>query len=141
MSILDEFETEVVGWRLDAACRGADPRLFFPERGEATWPAKQICAQCPVTSECFDAGLGEKHGIWGGLSERQRRRRRAALSRLPRTVEAPSEVVVPLFPHRTEPCLAANALEQARRDRAAEGSEPNGGIPKLRGRDTRAYRA
>ena len=65
----------VVSWREQAACRGLDPDLFFPGRGELAEPAKQVCAVCPVSAECLDAandGL-EKFGIWSGLSERQRR--------------------------------------------------------------------
>lgn len=75
MSLLDPAPD----WQLDAACRGTDPALFFPERGEATWPAKQICAACPSRRTCLEAGMFEKFGIWGGLSEKQRRQRRAAV--------------------------------------------------------------
>jgi WhiB family redox-sensing transcriptional regulator len=61
-------------WRLEAACRGMDTELFFPERGEATAPAKATCAECPVTEPCLEAGLDETFGIWGGVSVRERRR-------------------------------------------------------------------
>lgn len=62
-------------WRARAACRGADPNLFFPERGESTAAAKAVCNGCPVASECLDYALdaGEKHGIYGGKSEKERR--------------------------------------------------------------------
>ena len=55
---------------------GADADLFFPERGASTRRAKAICDGCPVRGECLDYALahGEKFGIWGGLSERERRR-------------------------------------------------------------------
>lgn len=77
-------------WRARAACRGADTNLFFPERGESTAAAKAVCAGCPVASECLDYALDtlEHHGIWGGLSERERRkvrRQRAAARRVSRT--------------------------------------------------------
>ena len=76
------------GWRDRANCRGVDPDLFFPERGEPTRDAKAVCQGCTVWWPCLVDALarGEKHGIWGGLSERERRRlRRAmALSRPPR---------------------------------------------------------
>lgn len=71
-------------WTDAAACLGLDPDLFFPERGEDVAPAKAVCAGCPVREDCLDYALdnGERHGIWGGLSERERRRirrdRRAA---------------------------------------------------------------
>lgn len=63
------------GWMSRAACRGLDPTLFFAERGESTDEAKQVCGRCPVTSQCVEyaAGTNQKLGIWGGLSERQRR--------------------------------------------------------------------
>ena len=62
----------------DAACRGKDPDLWFPERGDDTRPAKAICATCPddVNAACLEFALehGETFGLWGGKSERQRRR-------------------------------------------------------------------
>lgn len=70
-------------WRKHGACRGADPEIFFPSRGEATAEAKEICAGCPVRGECLDFALdiGEKFGIWGGKSERERRRMRRGRER------------------------------------------------------------
>jgi WhiB family redox-sensing transcriptional regulator len=63
------------GWRYRAACRGADLEFFFPGRGESAKPARQICARCPVRQPCLDYALshGIVHGIWGGLTERDRR--------------------------------------------------------------------
>ena len=65
-------------WVASAACRGADTAVFFTEQGEATAPAKAICATCPVADECLDYALrnGERHGVWGGKSGRERRRMR-----------------------------------------------------------------
>lgn len=59
------------------ACRTAPIEWFFPERGADTTRAKKICAGCPVLDVCREHGLHERHGIWGGLSERERRRVRA----------------------------------------------------------------
>ena len=61
-------------WHAEAACRGTDA-IFFVDRGESAEPAKAICSTCPVVDECRDFALdsGEKHGIWGGTSERERR--------------------------------------------------------------------
>ena len=58
------------------ACRGADPDLFFPDRGESLEPAKAVCAGCVVREECLEHALrvGERFGVWGGTSERERRR-------------------------------------------------------------------
>jgi len=62
-------------WRELAACRGADLEVFFPGRGEPAEPARQICAGCPVRQACLDYALSHAitHGIWGGLTERDRR--------------------------------------------------------------------
>lgn len=63
-------------WRAQANCLGVDPDLFFPERGASTREAKEVCRACPVREACLEYALaeGEKFGIWGGLSERERRR-------------------------------------------------------------------
>lgn len=63
-------------WHADAACREHPEVNFFPERGEATAPAAEICASCLVSTECLTAGLsGHEVGVWGGTSHRQRKRR------------------------------------------------------------------
>jgi len=61
-----------------AACRGLDPHLFFPDRGASVAEAKAVCASCPVRAECLEFALinVEKFGIFGGTSERERRRLR-----------------------------------------------------------------
>ena len=65
-----------LAWQDYANCRGADADLFFPERGASTRKAKAICNACDVKAECLDFAIvqGEKFGIWGGMSERERRR-------------------------------------------------------------------
>jgi WhiB family transcriptional regulator, redox-sensing transcriptional regulator len=69
-------------WQDLALCRETDPDAFFPEKGGATREAKRICSRCEVRGECLEYALAhdERFGIWGGLSERERRRlkRRAA---------------------------------------------------------------
>lgn len=77
-------------WHNQAACRGEDPDLFFdPDDGMEdpdtrqlrVQAAKQICYHCPVIGDCWQQGLTEKYGIWGGDTEQQRariRRSRAA---------------------------------------------------------------
>jgi WhiB family redox-sensing transcriptional regulator len=63
------------GWRHRAACRGAELEVFFPDRGQSADRARQICASCPVREPCLDYALrhGIVHGIWGGLTGRDRR--------------------------------------------------------------------
>jgi len=67
-------------WRHHALCRDEDPELFFPigNTGPAVRQlerAKAICTRCPVTQECLTRALdnGQDAGIWGGLSEDERR--------------------------------------------------------------------
>jgi WhiB family transcriptional regulator, redox-sensing transcriptional regulator len=69
-------------WQDSANCLGVDPDLFFPERGASTREAKEVCRGCIVRVDCLEYALanGEKFGIWGGMSERERRRIRRARS-------------------------------------------------------------
>ena len=62
-------------WVERAACRGMDPNIWFPEKGETINAniAMTICQTCPVQQECLEYGLQEKNGIWGGMSVKQRR--------------------------------------------------------------------
>ena len=72
-------------WQEYANCLGVDPDLFFPERGASTREAKEVCRGCVVRDDCLEYALrnSEKFGIWGGMSERERRRirRQRALER------------------------------------------------------------
>lgn len=72
-------------WQDLANCLGVDPDLFFPERGASTREAKEVCRGCVVKGDCLEYALAnsEKFGIWGGMSERERRRirRQRALAR------------------------------------------------------------
>ena len=75
-------EAEGQEWQERALCAQTDPEAFFPEKGGSTREAKRICSGCEVRAECLDYALAhdERFGIWGGLSERERRRlRRAAV--------------------------------------------------------------
>jgi WhiB family redox-sensing transcriptional regulator len=79
MTALDEY-----AWQGKAACKGTDTELFYPEVGASIAPAKAVCASCLVRNMCLDFALShnEKFGVWGGTSERQRRRLRAEHRRL-----------------------------------------------------------
>lgn len=63
----------------DGLCTQTDPELFFPVKGGSTREAKKVCANCTVRAECLSYALehDERFGIWGGLSERERRKLRA----------------------------------------------------------------
>ena len=63
-------------WRKRAACRGIDPEVFYPVSDEDAEEAKAVCALCPVRQSCLEFGLAnrEREGVWGGTTERERRR-------------------------------------------------------------------
>ncbi len=77
------LQTDHVDWQLKAACRGPQSAVFFPpprperreEKRMREENAKAICGTCAVRDACLDYALGirEQHGIWGGLSENERR--------------------------------------------------------------------
>lgn len=60
----------------EALCAQTDPEIFFPEKGGSALPAKAICKECPVRMQCLEWALknDERHGIWGGLSPKERDR-------------------------------------------------------------------
>ncbi|MFW0119800.1 WhiB family transcriptional regulator [Rothia sp. P5764] len=67
-----------LSWQADALCAQTDPEAFFPEKGGSTRDAKRVCSECPVREACLEYAMDndERFGIWGGLSERERRRLR-----------------------------------------------------------------
>ena len=78
----DQFDANFFGegvqlsWQERALCAQTDPEAFFPEKGGSTREAKRVCLSCDVRAECLEYALehDERFGIWGGLSERERRR-------------------------------------------------------------------
>lgn len=81
---------------MGAACRAADPALFFPE-GRETETMKEareeaavaVCATCPVIEQCRSHGMDEVWGVWGGLTEADRARMRRARLKPPAPTVAP----------------------------------------------------
>lgn len=69
-------DAEELTWQERALCAQTDPESFFPEKGGSTREAKRVCLTCEVRAECLEYALGhdERFGIWGGLSERERRK-------------------------------------------------------------------
>jgi WhiB family transcriptional regulator, redox-sensing transcriptional regulator len=65
-----------LSWQERALCAQTDPEAFFPEKGGSTREAKKVCLSCEVRGECLEYALAndERFGIWGGLSERERRK-------------------------------------------------------------------
>ncbi len=78
----DADDDNPLAWQTDALCAQTDPEAFFPEKGGSTRDAKKICTTCEVKAQCLEYALqnDERFGIWGGLSERERRRLRRARS-------------------------------------------------------------
>jgi WhiB family redox-sensing transcriptional regulator len=70
-----EARIDEAHWRARAACRNKPKWMFFPQRGdqETVRAAKAVCGTCPVSAECLAANLGERDGVYGGLSGRERR--------------------------------------------------------------------
>ncbi len=75
-SLADMLDEGILGWQERALCAQTDPEAFFPEKGGSTREAKRVCSSCEVRSECLEYALAndERFGIWGGLSERERRK-------------------------------------------------------------------
>lgn len=69
-------ENMELSWQERSLCAQTDPEAFFPEKGGSTREAKRVCLSCDVRQECLEYALAhdERFGIWGGLSERERRR-------------------------------------------------------------------
>ncbi|KQO62152.1 WhiB family transcriptional regulator [Curtobacterium sp. Leaf261] len=67
-----------LSWQADSLCAQTDPEAFFPEKGGSTREAKKICVSCEVRAQCLEYALlnDERFGIWGGMSERERRKLR-----------------------------------------------------------------
>ena len=67
-----------VEWQANARCSEVDPEIFFPERGGSSKAARAVCNKCDVRMQCLEYALNNKEqfGIWGGTSERERRKLR-----------------------------------------------------------------
>ncbi len=76
MVLVPLSDIEELEWQERALCAQTDPEAFFPEKGGSTREAKKVCLSCDVRVECLESALhsDERFGIWGGLSERERRR-------------------------------------------------------------------
>ncbi|HEU5001942.1 MAG TPA: WhiB family transcriptional regulator [Actinomycetota bacterium] len=67
---------ELLSWQSMARCLEVDPEIFFPERGGSSRAARAVCNTCYVRAQCLRYALAnrEQFGIWGGTSERERRK-------------------------------------------------------------------
>ncbi|MCL2784130.1 MAG: WhiB family transcriptional regulator [Propionibacteriaceae bacterium] len=76
LTLIAGIDEDASAWQASALCAQTDPEAFFPEKGGSTREAKSVCKVCDVKQECLEYALAhdERFGIWGGLSERERRR-------------------------------------------------------------------
>lgn len=74
--LTEQDEQTELSWQERSLCAQTDPEAFFPEKGGSTREAKKVCTGCDVRQECLEYALehDERFGIWGGLSERERRK-------------------------------------------------------------------
>src|SRR5579862_458629 len=82
-------------WMANARCRDMDPEFFFPSDGLGVEAAQKVCAECPTSAECLEYALAHHidHGVWGGASERMRRRILRERRRVARLREVPAIAV------------------------------------------------
>ena len=82
LDFLLQQEEKELRWQERALCAQTDPEVFHPEKGGSTREAKRVCMACPVRAECLRYALDndERFGVWGGLSERERRRLKHSVS-------------------------------------------------------------
>ena len=116
-------------WMAGGLCAQTDPELFFPEKGDQAREAKRLCAGCDVRVECLAYALAhrERHGVWGGVAERERRRMHRPVVRQPSGPRRPDKresVVRQLAATLTDPEIAVRLGCSARtvlRIRSAAG--------------------
>jgi WhiB family redox-sensing transcriptional regulator len=117
--LLDETDEE--DWQERALCAQTDPEAFFPEKGGSTREAKRICMGCEVKGQCLDYALDreERFGIWGGMSERERRKL-SRPGRIEDRDERNAEILlrledgVPAHQIATDLCTNMTAVERVR---------------------------
>jgi WhiB family redox-sensing transcriptional regulator len=74
--LISAIANTITNWMQSALCTQVDPELFHPEKGMSSTKAKKICSACPVRTQCADHAINSPvlvHGVWGGLSEQERR--------------------------------------------------------------------
>ncbi len=112
-----EERNEQNSWRRDAACRGLPPDIFFPVQGAGSAEALKVCHSCTARTQCLDANLAKREGVYGGTTVRQRRALRVdALKELAKRIELEGDGIQ--FEHgtrsrykkgcRCDPCIDAS---------------------------------
>ena len=101
MSLLDELPRPPA-WTEQALCAQIDGDMFFPDDGAKRIDVKRVCRGCPVRAECLDMAIAnnEPHGLWGGLTPRERRRHVKAERALAHESHTPRQVAT--SPHHRQ---------------------------------------
>ena len=75
-SLEGDVSAHELEWRMLGACRGLDASIFYPDNDDDAMVAAEVCQECGVRQACLEFALAhrEKAGVWGGASERERRR-------------------------------------------------------------------
>lgn len=76
MESTNDYNVYKPAWMAEGHCRAYSPSVFFPIDGVGVIAARAVCAECPVQGNCLEYALANRieHGVWGGASERERRR-------------------------------------------------------------------
>ena len=76
MNVQTNADYADTGWMSHGNCAHRDPSMFFPSDGVGVEIARKACEGCPVKTQCLEYAIAERidHGVWGGCSERERRR-------------------------------------------------------------------
>jgi len=85
--VLKPADLAELRWQDKALCAEVDPEIFYPEKGGSTLAPKAVCRRCEVRAECLEYALEHedagRFGIWGGMSERERRRLKSQRAAVP----------------------------------------------------------
>lgn len=117
MTAIDE---RLDDWRDQALCSQVDAEVFFPGSGESNRPAKRICGMCEVRAECLQHALdkGERFGVWGALSERERHKLERARVQRQRTPCGSGAAYAAHYRRGEKPCRACcDAYNREKRQR------------------------
>lgn len=119
-------------WEASALCAQTEPEVFFPDKGGSTAEAKEICGMCQVRVECLDYALRtrQRFGVWGGVSERERRRMAPGAAQLHEQTPPPDDDRELWTTHRV--CRELGVV--IRRNNVTRFLRGHGLVPVLRGK-------
>lgn len=108
-------------WMRDAACKGLDTEMFYPQQGVALPLAvRRICAGCPVRNACLEYAANEKFGVWAGVSPKARREMRRGRTR--RSCPACHNQALALRDNAIQACTACGLSWRIREHAASQAA-------------------